>query len=82
MLVIYDKADGYIYLMGSNFKKPENISYLEVEVPSGKYLEKISIDGKDAVPVLSNIPKSRDEIISESLVKQQADIDYLLLILG
>lgn len=81
MLVIYDQT-GRIYFRGTGFGIPEEVFALDVTVPDGKYVSSISIaDNGIHTPIFSQFPKSNLQKLEEANEQQQADIDYLMLLL-
>ena len=82
MLVIYDD-NGKVIFMGNNQLSPEgDLHSLTIVQPKDKYLDKIDTSTNPHTPVFKEYPKSDMDILKEENSQQQADIDYLLLILG
>ena len=80
MLVVYDNT-GFIYFSGTGLPEPEGIPFLNVEVPDGMYLKSINTSVTPHEPVFEKYPKSEIEILKEENSQQQADLDYLLLMM-
>lgn len=79
MLVVYDKK-GTIYYAGVGYPQPEGIPFLNIDIPDGKYLDSIDVTTVPNKPVFKEYPKSEFELMKEANEKQQADIDYLMLL--
>lgn len=79
MVVIYDN-NGKIWYNGSGEGEPSGLPFLKVEIPTGKYIESIDVSQEPPVPVFKDYPKSELELMKEANEKQQADIDYLILL--
>lgn len=79
MIIIYDNT-GKIWYNGSGNGEPEGLPFLNVSIPSGKYIESIDVSQEPHKPVFKEFPKSELELMKEANEKQQADIDYLILI--
>lgn len=79
MLVVYDKK-GTIYFSGSGFPEPDGIPFLNIEIPEGHYFDGLDMSQEPPVPVFKECPKSELELMKEANEKQQADIDYLMLL--
>lgn len=77
MQVIYDNS-GYIYLRGSGIRKPDGIPFMEVEVPEGKFLEKIDTSQEVHQPVFSDIPKSEVDLLKERVDQLEAQNTALI----
>lgn len=81
MLVIYDQT-GRIYFRGTGFGVPEDIFSMDVTIPKGQYVSSISIsDDGIHTPIFSQFPKSNLQKLEEVNLQQQADIDYIMLLL-
>ena len=81
MLVIYDST-GKTYFQGTGHPDPTGtISYMTIEIPEGKYLDSIDISKYPHEPIFKEYPPTQLEILEEENTQQQADIDYLMLIL-
>ena len=81
MLVIYDST-GKVYLAGTGYPDPTgSISYMNIEIPEGKYLDSIDVSGDTPTPIFKEYPPSKMDILQEENLQQQADIDYLMLLL-
>lgn len=79
MVIIYDK-NGKIWYNGSGMGEPEGLPFLNIDIPNGKYLESIDVSQEPHKPVFKEYPKSELELMRETNEKQQADIDYLMLL--
>ena len=79
MVIIYDK-NGKIWYNGSGMGEPEGLPFLNIDIPNGKYLESIDVSQAPHKPVFKEYPKSELELMRETNEKQQADIDYLMLL--
>lgn len=79
MIIIYDN-NGKIWYNGDGIGEPEGLPFLKVEIPPGKYVEKIDTVVMPPQPVFKDYPKSEMELLEEENAKQQADIDYLMLL--
>ena len=82
MLIIYDST-GKIFMAGSGHGAPSgSISYLDgIQVPEGKYLQGVDTSVEPHQPIFEECPPTEMELLQESNEQQQADIDYLLLLL-
>ena len=82
MLIIYDST-GKIFMAGSGHGTPSgSISYLDgITIPEGKYLKGVDTSVEPHQPIFEECPPTEMELLQESNEQQQADIDYLLLLL-
>ena len=81
MLVIYDST-GKTYFQGTGYPDPiGSISYINIEIPEGKYLDFIDTSKDPHEPIFKEYPPTQLEILEEDNIKQQADIDYLMLLM-
>lgn len=81
MLVIYDST-GKTYFQGTGYPDPTgNISYMNIELPKGKYLDYIDTSKDSHEPIFKEYPPSKMDILQEENLQQQADIEYLMLLL-
>lgn len=78
-IVIYDN-NGTIYFSGSA-PVPESLQYMEFDPPQGKYLKGIDTTVVPHQPMFENYPKSEMDILKDINEQQQADIDYIMLLL-
>ena len=79
MIIIYDNT-GKIWYNGCGEGEPSGLPFLNVTIPSSKYIESIDVSQEPPVPVFKDYPKSELELMKEANEKQQADIDYLMLL--
>lgn len=79
MFVIYDNT-GKIWFDGSSDAKPDGLPFLEYIPEKNKYVEKVDVSGEEPTIVFKDYPKSEMQLMKESNEKQQADIDYLMLL--
>ena len=54
---------------------------MNIEIPDGQYLDSIDMTGDTPTPIFKEYPPSKIELLEEDNIKQQADIDYLMLLL-
>ena len=81
MLVIYDST-GKTYFRGTGYPDPTGtISYMNIDIPKGKYLDYIDVSGDTPTPIFKEYPPTQLEILEEENTQQQADIDYLMLLM-
>lgn len=66
MVVIYDN-NGKIWYNGSGIGEPVGLPFLNVEIPDGKYVEKIDTTGDEPKPIFKEYPKSEMEILKERI---------------
>ena len=67
MLAIYDK-NGTIFLSGTGFPTPYGaLSFLEIEVPEGKYFDGVDVSVDPPQPIFKDIPKSKEEQMEEEI---------------
>lgn len=71
MLVVYDN-NGTIYFAGTGKETPVGIPYLEIEIPDGKYLDKIDTSVTPHEPVFKEYPKSELELLRERVTELEA----------
>lgn len=79
MIIIYDNT-GKIWYNGSGDSKPDGLPFLEYTPVNNKFAEKVDLSGKEPTIVFKDYPKSEMQLMKESNEKQQADIDYLMLL--
>ena len=79
MIIIYDN-NGKIWYNGSGEGEPTGLPFLNVEIPEGQYVECVDVSQERPVPIFKDYPKSELELMKEANEKQQADIDYLMLL--
>ena len=81
MLVIYDSA-GKIYFQGTGYPDPTGtISYMNIDIPKGRYLDSIDTSKDPHEAIFKECPPSKMDILQEENLQQQADIDYLMLLM-
>ncbi len=74
-LIIYD-CDGFIIFKGcGNLREPVGIPFMWVDMPEGKYLERIDVSGTEHIPIFADIPKSQIQLLQEQ-------VDALTITLG
>lgn len=66
MIVIYDN-DGKIWYNGSGMGEPTGLPFLNVEIPAGKYIEKVDVSKQPHTPVFKEYPKSEMELLNEAV---------------
>ena len=67
MLAIYDK-NGTIFLSGTGFPTPYGaLSFLEIEVPEGKYFDGVDTSADPPQPIFKDIPKTETEKLKEEI---------------
>jgi len=72
-LVIYDVTGYLIQVMSGNVREPVGIPFVWVEVPAGKYVERVDVSGEQHEVMLMDIPKTPEQLQIEALqAKQQA----------
>ena len=81
MVIIYDNT-GKIWYNGSGNGEPVGLPFLNISIPVNQYVESIDVSQEPPVPVFKEFPKSELELMKEANEKQQADIDYLMLLNG
>lgn len=79
MLIIYDN-NGKVWYNGSAHDIPDNTYVLQTPVPVGQYVESVDMTRSPHTPILKEYPKSEMTLLKEANEKQQADIDYLMLL--
>lgn len=82
-LIIYDKEGCIIQQITGSYRKPVGIPFIEVEIPAGKYIEKVDV-ANNAV-VYKDLPKSEFELQKleiEKLKKDVADLTMELAVGG
>lgn len=81
MLVIYDST-GKTYFQGTGYPDPTGLlSYMNIDVQEGKYLDSIDTSKDPHEPVFKEYPPTQLDIFEEENTQQQADIDYLMLLM-
>lgn len=78
-VIIYDK-NGNIWFVGSGCEIPESIAVMSISIPDNSYLECIDMSKEPPEPIFKERPKSKLEMIEDENIKQQADIDYLMIL--
>lgn len=81
-LIIYDLDGTIIQQRTGSYNIPNGLPYLEVEVPSGKYIKGISIGNQginmaEDVVVFEDIPKSEVELLNIELETTKELVDGL-----
>lgn len=76
MNVVYNE-EGKIFV---EFAGTGNFSILSIEVPENNYIDYVDISNHPHKPVFKEYAKTELELIKEANEKQQADIDYLMLL--
>ena len=67
MLIIHDST-GKVYFAGTGFPTPSGtLSYLETEVPDGKYFDGVDTSVDPPQPIFRYIPKSETEKLKEEI---------------
>ena len=66
MIVIYDST-GFVYLCGSGFKEPINLSYMSIDIPDGKYFDGVDTSVNPPQPIFKDIPKTETEKLKEEI---------------
>ena len=74
-LVIYDVVGTVIRVTNGNPQDPVGIPFMYVEVPKGKYIEKIDVSGEEHTPVFLDLKKNEIQILQEK-------VDELTIMLG
>ena len=54
---------------------------MNIEIPEGKYLDFIDTSKDPHEPIFKEYPPTQLEILEEENTQQQADIDYLMLLM-
>ena len=74
MLVIYDQEGHIISQMSGSVREPVGIPFLWVDVPKGKYIERIDVLGKHA-PVFADLQKTEIELLREEVDGLKATVE-------
>ena len=81
MLVVYDNT-GDVLFQSNDSVDPKEINAMNVAIPENQFVSKIDVSSDPHTPVFSNYRKTEYQQMEEENMAQQADIDYLLLLLG
>lgn len=81
MLVVYDNT-GDVLFQSNDSVDPKEIRAMNVSIPEDQFVSKIDVSADPHTPVFSNYRKTEYQQMEEENMAQQADIDYLLLLLG
>lgn len=77
MLIIHD-SEGKVYFAGTGFSAPSGtLSYLETEVPDGKYFDGVDTSVNPPQPIFKDIPKSEMQLLKEQIEQLKSDNDIL-----
>lgn len=79
MIIIYDFS-GKIWYNGMGEGEPSGLPFLDVEIPNGQCIDHVDVSQEPHKPVFKEYPKTELELMKEANEKQQADIDYLMLL--
>lgn len=79
MIVIYDDT-GKVWYNGTSNNIPSGLPFLEYTPEPNKYVEKVDVSGEVPSIVFKDYPKSEMQLLRDATEKQQADIDYLILL--
>jgi len=74
-LVIYDVVGTIIRVINGSSQDPVGIPFMYVEIPAGKYVEKIDVSGEEHIPVFLDFKKNEIQVLQEK-------VDELTIMLG
>lgn len=64
-LIIYDLDGTIMQQVAGFYKTPNGVPYIEVVVPSGKYISGVNVETQEAI--FEDIPRSESDIIQEKI---------------
>lgn len=82
-LIIYDNSGVIVSQMVSPYNTPNGLPYLEIEIPSNKYI--VGVDIANNQPIYEDMPKSENQIFDDkiSILEQGlANAEYALMMGG
>ncbi|RII32865.1 hypothetical protein D2A34_21970 [Clostridium chromiireducens] len=82
-IIIYDNTGEIFLQMTGGYKVPKGgISYLEVEIPSGKQIKEIDVTVTPNKPIFEDIPLSETELLKKRIEEQEAALVELASLVG
>ncbi len=79
ILVIYDHAGYIIYQAQGNLREPVGVPFMWVDVPRGKYIERVDVSATEHTPVFADLPKTETQLLQNKIDLMQQAIDDLIL---